>query len=612
MGWLTRRTTSTGVLLFGVFSALAFAFADNIADTRTMVDTWILGALVVAVVGTFAVVRRTNRSLAASVAARAELSSRLNQQQAVARLGQLALTHVPQQELLDEACRDVAAELCADLVAVLELRPDGRTFLLRAGVGWQAEQLDTEAFLAGGRSQSGYTLDSHGPVIMHAAAQETRFELSAQMVAARVTSGLSACIGSNGESFGVLSAHTREPRNFSEHDVTFLEAVANVLATGHKRAELETRLRQAEKLEAVGQLAGGVAHDFNNLLVAIRGYGELALGRVAGGDPKTVEYLEAVLAASDRAAGLTKQLLAFGGRQVLRPEVLDLNDVVRTTSGLLQLLIGDHVELVTVLAVRPVLVKADRGQLEQVIMNLAVNGRDAMPDGGVLTIRVAIEDRPLVSGGVALLSVADAGTGIDAATALRIFEPFFSTKGDNGTGLGLATVHGIVAQSGGQITLATEPGRGSTFNVQLPLCHGEISRDQAAPPVAKADGTETILLVEDDMAVRSIVSMMLADHGYEIVDAADGEEAIRQFEASARPIQLVVSDLMMRGLNGQQTLERIRDIEPSTKALYMSGYTSDSLIRSGDLGDGTTFIQKPFTSDELATCVRDLLDGVTA
>jgi signal transduction histidine kinase/CheY-like chemotaxis protein len=604
--------TSTGVLLFGVLSALVFAFADTISATRTTVDTGVLGAVFVAVIGTLAVARRMNRSLDASVVARAELSSRLKQQQAVARLGQLALTDVAQQELLDEACRDVAAELRADLVAVLELRPDGRTFLLRAGVGWRAEQLDTESFPAGGRSQSGYTLDSHGPVIMHAAAQETRFELSAQMVAAGVTSGLSACIGSNGDSFGVLSAHTHAPRNFSEHDVTFLEAVANVLATGHKRVELETRLRQAEKLEAVGQLAGGVAHDFNNLLVAIRGYSELALGRLAGGDPQAVEYIEAVLAASDRATGLTKQLLAFGRRQVLRPEVLDLNEVVCTTTGLLQVLIGNHVELVTVLAARPVLVKADRGQLEQVIVNLAVNGRDAMPGGGVLTIRVATEDRPLVRGAVAFLSVTDAGTGIDAATALHIFEPFFSTKGDNGTGLGLATVHGIVAQSGGEITLATQPGRGSTFTVQLPLCHGEISHDQAAPLVATTNGTEAILVVEDDAAVRSIVSTMLADHGYEIVDAADGEEAIRQFGASERPIQLIVSDLMMRGLNGQQTVERIRDIEPATKALYMSGYTGDSLVRSGDLGDGTTFIQKPFTSDELATCVRDLLDGAVA
>jgi CheY-like chemotaxis protein len=244
-------------------------------------------------------------------------------------------------------------------------------------------------------------------------------------------------------------------------------------------------------------------------------------------------------------------------------------------------------------------------------MNLAVNARDAMAGGGVLTIRVAAADpeRGVVGQRYALLSVTDEGSGIDAATASLIFEPFFTTKGERGTGLGLATVHGIVAQTGGQIVLETELGLGSTFKVYLPLSAEQIP-PPAAPPVATSgEGSETILLIEDDPAVRSMVAMMLAARGYAIVEAADGEQAIACFEASDGPIHLVVSDLMMRGLDGQQTTDRIRAIEPSTRVLYMSGYTDDAITRSGGLGHETSFIQKPFSGNELGTRVRELLDG---
>ncbi len=379
-----------------------------------------------------------------------------------------------------------------------------------------------------------------------------------------------------------------------------------------ERAQLENRLRQAEKLEALGQLAGGVAHDFNNLLVAIRGYGELALRKLERGEEGVPEYVEAVLTAADRAAGLTRQLLAFGRRQVLNPEVLDLNEVVRETDGLLQQLIGDNVELVTTLAEQPVLVKADRGMLEQVITNLAVNARDAMPAGGVLRIQVTTGDPEQSNGDEpqhAVLSVADEGSGIDAAIASHIFEPFFTTKGDEGTGLGLPTVHGIVAQSGGQVVLDTALGRGSTFTVYLPLRRNEATSQRVLRASAGDGGTEMILLVEDDPAVRSIVSKMLASRGYEVAGAADGDEAILRFEARERPIQLVLSDMVMLGLNGRQTIDRIRELEPATKVLYMSGYTDDAVIRSAGLGPGTGFIQKPFSGDELAVRVRELLDG---
>jgi PAS domain S-box-containing protein len=938
----------------------------------------------------------TLHALRGAFASRSELRVRLAQQQAVARIGQLALTDVPLQDLLDAACRTVAAELQTGLSAVTELLPDGG-FFCRSGVGGRGS-LGSPCVPTGRRSQSGYTLESKRPVIMRDAATETRFELSSQMAAQGVASGLTVCIGS----VAVLSAHTRERRNFSVHDVTFLEAVATVLASAYARrdteeesgrtlgvleaviegttddvfvkdvdgrfitlnakaahtlgrpreellgrmlhdvlpqdvadmmaetdrlilergtvetfeehvsvdgeprvhlttkgpyrardgtllgtfgiarnitarkrqeeehaqneerfrlaqegarvgtwdldlatgvttwsdglrtlygvgpdfpagfegfepllhpddrervnrevavaeeragdfefecrivrpdgqmrwllarssvrlvdgvvtrqlgvvvditerkhteaelarseetlrlaqaaaglgswdidiatlelsctsgvyeifgldpatgqltyesfadfihpddraavnaeirrvfrnghsyyecpcrivqpsgdvrwvitrgtlirsedgtpqrmlgvtldeterkaiegehAQLELRLRQAEKLEALGQLAGGVAHDFNNLLVAIRGYGELALGRLERGEQGVVEDVEGVLLAADRAAGLTKQLLAFGRRQVLNPEVLDLNDVVRETGGLLQRLIGDNVALLTTLAPEPVVVMADRGQLEQVITNLAVNARDAMPGGGKVTIQVRTAELERADGDAplhAVLSVTDEGSGIDATTAALIFEPFFTTKGEQGTGLGLATVYGIVAQSGGQLVLDTAPGSGSTFSVYLPLSAEELPVAEPALVAARVEGTERILLIDDDPAVLTIVSSMLANRGYEIIAAADGAEAIARFETRDSPIELVISDLIMRGLDGRETTDRIRAIEPSTKVLYMSGYTDDATIRSGALGAGTSFIQKPFSGDALASSVRELLDHVAA
>ena len=387
--------------------------------------------------------------------------------------------------------------------------------------------------------------------------------------------------------------------------VSFGVDVTDMVAANARAADLEARLRQAERLEALGQLAGGVAHDFNNLLLAIRGSAELALA-----DPASAgERLDEIVDVSDRAADLTKQLLAFGRRQVLRPETVDLNDIVRSTTTMLRRLIGEHVELDVRLADIPVVVNADRGQLAQVITNLAVNARDAMPGGGVLTVSVAdgeCPDAPRMR--CALLSVSDAGVGIDEAVASRIFEPFFTTKGEAGTGLGLATVYGIVAQSGGRVVLETSPGRGSTFTVHLPLLVRARVVLSAGPEPAAAQGSETILLVEDDPAVRMIVSKLLASHGYDVLVAAGGDEALVSFQQSDRPIPLVVSDLIMRGLDGRQTVEQIRLLAPGTKALYMSGYTDDAAIRRGELRDGTGFIQKPFSSDELAAQVRRLLD----
>jgi len=271
-------------------------------------------------------------------------------------------------------------------------------------------------------------------------------------------------------------------------------------------------------------------------------------------------------------------------------------------------MLSERVELVTRLADDPVVIEADRGQLEQVIVNLAINARDAMPAGGALTIEVAAASPPDGSD-AALLRVSDQGVGIDAEDVPHIFEPFFTTKGAAGTGLGLATVHGIVSQSDGQIGVESKPGRGTTFTIVLPLHDGAMPAERPQPVAQAARGSETILVVEDDQTVRSIVTQMLDSYGYRVISAPDGEQAIREFRKSAEPIHLVLSDFIMPGLDGRQTTERIRQIEPATKALYMSGYAADPGIRSGILPGGTTFIQKPFTADELAGRIRELLDA---
>jgi PAS domain S-box-containing protein len=784
----------------------------------------------------------------------------------------MALADGPLDELLAEATRIVASELRAEFASLLELTADRNDLIVRSVVGWPAEMCDHELLPAELSSQSAYTLRSNESVILDDAATETRFAVSAQAVAQGITSGISTSLGSNGGAFGVLSAHTRALRTFTEHDVAFLEAVAHILSmsvrrqgaeaetektyrmleavimgtsdsifvkdlegrflvlndaaasdlglsrtavvgralldvlpkaqadvmvesdrvvlergavehfeeevafdggtrvflttkgpyrgadgtvlgtfgiakditerkrqerelraardyadrlietsnaivlvldtdanvvtfnraaeeiTGYRREEvigrnwdmflprarfiepweqfdqliaqgtpehyqnpivtksgeermilwqntqmrdhdgqvigtisfgidvtetvaanergeeLATRLRQAEKMEALGELAGGVAHDFNNLLLAIRGYGELALTHIRAGSGEPASDIEAMLGATNHAGELTKQLLAVGRRQVLNPEIVDLNGVVRESVSLLEQMIGEGFELVSSTPDAPIAVRADRGELVRVLTNLTLNARDAMPGGGVIRIRTMLAEggRPARSG---LLTVTDEGTGIDAETAHRIFEPFFTTKGDLGTGLGLATVYGIVAQSGGNITFDTTPGRGTTFTVSFPL---DSASDLSAPTpkmedleTNRCDGKETILLVEDDPVGRAVVSEMLTGHGYEVVAADTGTKAVELYETRDSAFDLVLTDLMMHGLSGHETASRIRNVNPTAKILYMSGYTANAATRTDPLPANTAFIQKPFGANELALQVRRLLDVAT-
>jgi PAS domain S-box-containing protein len=384
------------------------------------------------------------------------------------------------------------------------------------------------------------------------------------------------------------------------------------------RRELEAQLRQAQKMEAVGRLAGGVAHDFNNLLTVIGGACDLLQHRLPRGG-EAWELAREIRESGDRAAALTRQLLAFSRKQVLATEVLDLNETVKRTQKLLQRVLGEDIELAT--EPEPALgrVNADPGQIEQVIMNLAVNARDAMPQGGKFTLRTANvfldEDYAVLRPGVrpgryVLLAVSDDGCGMDEETRSHLFEPFFTTKGpERGTGLGLATVYGIVQQSGGHIDVRSEPGRGTTFEIYLPRSKASLPPEPAGPDAGEVHaGSETILLVEDEAAVRALLGRALRGSGYTVLEAASGADALRLAEQHAGPIHLLVTDVVMPAMNGRQVAERLAELRPGVRALFVSGYTDDAVVRHGLGGEGPAFLQKPFTPDALARKVRELLD----
>jgi PAS domain S-box-containing protein len=384
-----------------------------------------------------------------------------------------------------------------------------------------------------------------------------------------------------------------------------------------ERKKLEQQLRQAQKVEAIGQLAGGIAHDFNNLLGIIIGYSEIFEERLGLGDPLRPKA-EQIKKAGRRAASLTRQLLAFSRQQALEPKVLDLNAVIADTLKMLRRLIDENVELVAVPEPALGRVSADQGQIEQIIMNLTVNARDAMPHGGKLTISTSnaemddafVRRNPgAVPGSYVVLSVGDTGCGMDHETQAHIFEPFFTTKGEGkGTGLGLATVYGVVKQSGGYISVESEPGIGSTFRIYLPRIQEPVA---SAAPVdggeKKAHGCETVLLVEDAHALRELARELLEAGGYTVLEAANGADAISLAEKHPGPIHLLLSDVVMPGMNGPELAGKIIGARPDTKVLYMSGYTGDALPVQELLNSGAALLHKPFTGLSLATKVREVL-----
>jgi two-component system cell cycle sensor histidine kinase/response regulator CckA len=395
-----------------------------------------------------------------------------------------------------------------------------------------------------------------------------------------------------------------------------------------ERKQIEEQLRQSQKMEAVGKLAGGVAHDFNNLLTAITGYSELSLRRLSLEEPLHRNISE-IKKAGERAAGLTRQLLAFSRKQVLQPKVLDLNQVVLETNRLLQRLIGEDIELLTKAKADLGKVKADPGQIEQVLMNLAVNARDAMPNGGALVIETAnvyldenyASRHPSVEPGwYVMLAVSDTGCGMDAETRERIFEPFFTTKEvGKGTGLGLSTVYGIVKQSGGNIWVYSEVGLGTAFKIYLPRAdkpeENEASDEMTSSDTEILKGTETVLLVEDEEMVRVMTREILLESGYHILEARNGNEALSVSERYQGPIHLLLTDVVMPQMGGRELAERLSKCRPEMRVLYMSGYTDDAIVRHGVLEEAMAFIQKPFAPDALGRKVREMLEapqGVTA
>jgi two-component system cell cycle sensor histidine kinase/response regulator CckA len=385
------------------------------------------------------------------------------------------------------------------------------------------------------------------------------------------------------------------------------------------RKSLEEQLRQAQKMEAIGRLAGGIAHDFNNLLTVILGYSQLALAGTARHDPLH-EQLDEIRKAGQRASALTNQLLAFSRRQILRPRVLDLNAVVAEMDRMLRRLIGEHIELLTVPDPALGRVRADPGQIEQVIMNLAVNSRDAMSGGGKLTIEtrnVEVDDHytrghpTVIPGPYVMLAISDTGEGIDEEIKAQIFEPFFTTKGSGqGTGLGLSTVYGIVNQSGGYIWVYTERGRGTSFKIYLPRVEDQVAVPEAEeePPVV-ARGTETILLVEDEEMVRTLTREILRAAGYTVLEASGAGEALLRCDTHEGRIDLMITDVVMPQISGPELAARVAERRPEARVLYMSGYTENAIVHQGALAAGTAFLQKPFRPEDLLGRARQVLDA---
>ena len=386
------------------------------------------------------------------------------------------------------------------------------------------------------------------------------------------------------------------------------------------RKQLEVQYRHAQKMEAVGRLAGGIAHDFNNLLTVINGYSQMVLEQLRPDHPMHSQ-VDKIQKAGERAATMTRQLLAFSRQQVLAPQVLDLNKVVAGIDKMLGRLIGEDIELVMACSAGLWYVKADPGQIDQVIMNLAVNARDAMPHGGRLTIETANVTlgegefgwRPVIEPGpYAMRAISDTGCGMTAEVKGRIFEPFFTTKEyGKGTGLGLSTVYGIVKQSGGYIFADSEPGKGTTFRIYLPpIASAEENRvEKTEPSLRAAGGSETVLVVEDNEAVRSYVRSVLETQGYALMEADGSEAAVQLTEKHAGPIHLLLTDVVMPRMSGPELAARLRPQHPEAKVLYMSGYTDKAIVDHGVLDPGICFLQKPFVPETLLQKVREVLDS---
>jgi PAS domain S-box-containing protein len=461
---------------------------------------------------------------------------------------------------------------------------------------------------------------------------QDRFPMLLSTFQAGFRSIMNVPLFSKGTIIGGLLLRSCKPYAYTDKDVRLAERIGSQIAGAianaqlyteriqaeKERAALEEQLRQSQKMEAIGRLAGGVAHDFNNLLTVIKGYSQLTLSEIKDGNPLRGD-IEEIKNAADRAADLTRQLLAFSRRQIMEMKTLDLNTILQNLEKMLRRLIGEDIELTFLLGDDLGRVKVDPGQIEQVFMNLVVNARDAMLRGGKLTIETAnaVLDEEYARKHVAvkpgqyvMLSVTDTGIGMTPEVRERVFEPFFTTKEKGkGTGLGLSTVYGIVKQSGGNIWVYSEPGRGTTFKIYLPQVDEaleELTEKIETKEVPR--GSETVLIVEDDKEVRGLAARILENQGYKVLEASQGSEALPLCKEHQKPIHLMLTDVVMPGLDGRELAERAKSFHPGMKVLYMSGYTENTIIHHGVLEKGLNYIQKPFTVDGLARKVREVLD----
>ncbi|MES2202473.1 MAG: ATP-binding protein [candidate division FCPU426 bacterium] len=567
--------------------------------------------------------KELNRELEGRVA------SRTQRQEALAGLGRKALD-LDFKALLSEAMLTLTRILDTEFGKVLQLQADQETLVLSDGLGWELPSTPKggQTFRAVKGQETGYALACPGAVAFADLNSEIRFRPSPLLAQHQIVSGVDVRIlGSEGP-WGILGADSKKPRDFAPEDLRFAEAVADVVGSALRRktaeealTRSEERLHQSQKLEAMGRLAGGVAHDFNNLLTVINGYADLGLERLAPGDDSLRQILEDIRKAGRRAAQLTRQLLVFSHKQALKTEDVDLNALVTELQKMLIRLIPEDIRFSFEPGKDLGKVRADPGQLEQVLMNLVLNARDAMPSGGNLAITIRgetlsrAEDDPiegLGAGAYVVLSVQDDGTGIDAATQKKIFEPFFTTKAQGHSGLGLATAYGIARQNQGTLKVFSAAGKGSRFEIWLPRAvEGAALASPAsapAPAAATKKGRETLLVVEDDPLVRRLTCGVLQAQGYSVLEASGPEEALTLARSPERPFSLMVTDMVMPVMNGRQLAQAILQLLPGLKVLYVSGYPSDTMDPQGLRGESFDFLGKPYAPSDLARKVREILD----
>jgi len=547
------------------------------------------------------------------------LLNRALEQTVVAALGQVALTSNNLEALLDQAVILVGQTLDVEFAEIFKRLPDGQ-LLLQAGTGWNSDQIGRARLAVDNANQIGFTFLSGEPTVTADSKTETRFTAIPLLAGHCIVSGVTIAIPTRGASFGVLGVHTARRRAFTADETQFLIAVAGCIGMAADHLNLEEQLRQSQKMESVGQLAAGVAHDFNNMLTIIQGHSSALLSKPSL-PPDVVDPVQAVFFAAERAAGLTRQLLMFSRKNVMQRAHLDLREVVGNLTKMLQRLIGEPVALRFEPPEELPLVHGDAGMIEQVLMNLSVNARDAMPRGGTLSIGVEavfidsayVETHPESRAGCFVrLRVADTGMGMDAATLGRIFEPFFTTKEiGKGTGLGLATVYGIVKQHDGWLEVNSEPGKGATFDVFLPAAEGKAvpGKSETVSTAPVAGGTETILIVEDEQILREMARDILQDCGYRILEASTGREALEVWRQFASEIDLLLTDLVMPdGISGLDLAERLLADRPGLKIIFNSGYAPIE-INTGLLSMSQAhFLQKPYTHVTLTRTIRDCLD----